>query len=196
MCRPSFYKLPRITLWLNPHLTLTVIWNRAGCDPVQWTIPATDTSWRKWRPSDPTSPHWYDDARLGRLIAANIAHAEDRGVACRTVADFVREFRGLSATAKAKQITEAVDASRLSLADFYGDGDGARVGALLREMRQQSRPIKPRDLGLIGEAHLRAKFEEAGAAPESFNYKRLEIEHDGVPVSRRGGLRLLPGRRR
>jgi hypothetical protein len=55
------------------------------------------------------------------------------------------------------------------------------VGALLDAMRKQSRPIKPRDLGIIGEAHLRAKFESAGAAPESFSYKRAEIEHDGVP---------------
>jgi hypothetical protein len=48
-------------------------------------------------------------------------------------------------------------------------------------MRRRSRPIKPRDLGIIGEAHLRAKFKNAGAAPESFNYKRSEIECDGDP---------------
>jgi hypothetical protein len=60
-------------------------------------------------------------------------------------------------------------------------GEGARVGAVLDAMREQSRPIKPRDLGIISEAHLRAKFESAGAAPESFSYKRSEIEYDGVP---------------
>ena len=57
----------------------------------------------------------------------------------------------------------------------------AASAPLLDAMRKQSRPIKPRDLGIIGEAHLRAKFESAGAAPESFNYKKSEIEHDGVP---------------
>jgi hypothetical protein len=135
------------------------------------------SDWRKRT----TSPHWYDEARLARLIANNIAYAQDHGIQCRTVADFVREFRGLSGTAKAKAICEAVGASRLSLAKFYADGEGARVGALLSEMKKQSRAIKPRDLGIIGEAHLRAKFERAGAAPESFNYRRSEIECHGVP---------------
>ena len=64
---------------------------------------------------------------------------------------------------------------------ILGDGKGARVGALLGEMRQQSRPIKPRDLGLIGSAHLRAKFESICVASESFCYKRAEVECDGVP---------------
>jgi hypothetical protein len=177
----GFLQVAEDYTWINPHLSLSVDWDRADSPLAEWTAEATDPAWRKWRPSDPTSPHWYDEARLGRLIANNIAHAEDRGAPCRTVADFVREFRGLSGTAKARQITDAVSASRLSLADFYGDGAGGRVGALLAAMRQHSRPIKPRDLGIIGEAHLRAKFEAAGAAPESFAYKRSEIEHEGVP---------------
>ena len=100
---------------------------------------------------------------------------------CRTVWDFVREFRGLSGTAKARRIIEVASTSRMSLAQFYGDGEAGRASALLDAMRKQSRPIKPRDLGIIGEAHLRAKFESAGAAPKSFNYKKSEIEHDGVP---------------
>jgi hypothetical protein len=177
----GFLQIAEDYTWVNPHLTLTAMWNRADCTPVQWTIPATDMAWRKWRPSDPTSPHWYDEARLARLIANNIAYAQDHGIPCRTVAEFVREFRGLSATAKAKAICEAARAARMSLAQFYGDGETGRVDDLLAAMRKQSRPIKPRDLGVIGEAHLRAKFESAGAAPESFNYRKSEIEHDGVP---------------
>jgi hypothetical protein len=176
----GFLQIAEDYTWVNPHMTLTVMWNRADCNPVQWTIPATDTTWRKWRPSDPTSSHWYDEARLARLIANNIAYAQDHGIPCRTVADFVREFRGLSATAKAKAICGEAGALRMSLAQFYDDGAGC-VDVLLGAMHKQSRPIKPRDLGVIGEAHLRAKFESAGAAPESFNYRKSEIEHDGVP---------------
>ena len=41
--------------WLNPHLTFTVDW--FGERHVEAT--ATDPAWAKWRPSDPTSPHWY-----------------------------------------------------------------------------------------------------------------------------------------
>ena len=152
-----------------------------GAEPVKWTIAATDPAWRKWRPSDPTSAHWYDDARIGRLMAAYIAYDQDHDLPPRTVRAFVSEFRGLSGTAKARDICEVVGASRLSLGEFYGDGKNACVGALLCEMRRQSRSIKPRELGLIGDDHLRAKFESLGVATESFCYKKAEIEHDGVP---------------
>jgi hypothetical protein len=139
-------------------------------------------AWRKWGPSDPTLPHWYDEARLARIMAAYIAHDEDHDLPGRTVRAFVSEFRGLSGTAKARDICEAVGASRLSLAEFYGD----------EEMRNQSRPIKPRDLGLIGAEHLRAKFKSIGVASESFCYKRAE----GPPRSQLGPRlqSLAPGR--
>jgi DNA topoisomerase VI subunit B len=100
---------------VNPHLTLTVEWCRSG-ETARRTIAATNPSWKKWRPSDPTSPHRYDEARLGRLMAAHIAHAEDHEQSCPTVREFVSEFRGLSATAKGRAICEAIGASRMSLA--------------------------------------------------------------------------------
>jgi hypothetical protein len=88
----NFLRIAEDYAWVNPHLSLIVKWDRAGCDPVQWAFPATDTTWRKWRPSDPTSPHWYDEPRLGRLIANNIAYAQDHGMPCRTICDFVHEI--------------------------------------------------------------------------------------------------------
>jgi hypothetical protein len=91
----------------------------------------------KWRPSDPTSPHWYDEARLARLIAAHIAHAEDHDRPCPTVREFVSEFRGLSGTAKAKAICEAVGAPRKSLSEFYGDGTGENRGSPFRNAEGQ-----------------------------------------------------------
>jgi Histidine kinase-, DNA gyrase B-, and HSP90-like ATPase len=47
--------------WLNPHLTLTTDWfgDRS-------TALATDPAWAKWKPSDPTSAHWYTAAHLER----------------------------------------------------------------------------------------------------------------------------------
>jgi hypothetical protein len=98
-------------------------------------------------------------------MGADIAHAEDHGRPCPTVREFVSEFRGRSATAKAKAICNAVSASRMSLAEFYGDGEHIR--ALLAEMCKQSRPIKPKDLGAIGKDHLSKKFEAIGVAPET-----------------------------
>jgi hypothetical protein len=123
----------------------------------------------------------YDEPRLGRLSAAHIAHAEDHGRSCPTVREFVSEFRGLSGTAKARAICEAIGAGRMPLSEFYGDGTSCRIDALLSEIRKQSRPLKPRDLGPIGKEHLTAKFESLGVAPETFDYRRAEFEHDGLP---------------
>ena len=55
---------------------------------------ASDPTWRKWQPCDPTSPHWYDAARLRRLMGAYIARDEDHGRDQRTVREFISEFRG------------------------------------------------------------------------------------------------------
>jgi DNA topoisomerase VI subunit B len=98
--------------WINPHLSLSVYWGRGRGKPIKWSTPASDPGWTKWRPSDPTSPHWYDGARLERLIAAYVAHEQDRKLAPRTVREFISEFRGLSGTAKQKTVLDAVSVSR------------------------------------------------------------------------------------
>ena len=82
--------------WLNPHLSLSVTWNGKRCVDFK----ASDPAWEKWRPHHPTSPHWYDEARLRRLMGAYIARDQDRGRDPRTVREFVSEFRGLSGSAK------------------------------------------------------------------------------------------------
>jgi DNA topoisomerase VI subunit B len=176
----EFLQVAEDYTWINPHLTLKVEWNRGG-EKIRQAAAATDSSWRKWRPSDPTSPHWYDEARLARLMAAYIAHAEDHERSCPTVREFISEFRGLSGTAKAKAICEAIGAARISLAEFYGDGTSERTGVILSEMCRQSRPVKPKDLGTIGKNHLAAKFKMLGVAPETFDYRRVEFEHDRLP---------------
>jgi hypothetical protein len=131
-------------------------------------------------------------ARLSRLIGAHIAHAEDHGRPCPTVREFVGEFRGLSASAKAKAITDAVGAGRMSLSEFYGKGASARVAALLREMQAASRPVRPRDLGIIGKEHLAAKFAALGVSPETFDYRRIELEHGGLPNVAEAGFGFCP----
>jgi hypothetical protein len=52
---------------------------------------------------------------------------------------------------------------------------------LLDAMREQSRPVKPAQLGVMGEAHLRQRFEAAGCQMESFQYKRVAGCTDGIP---------------
>jgi DNA topoisomerase VI subunit B len=165
----------------NPHLTLSFSWKR-GDEETKWTNPATDPTWRKWKPSDPTSPHWYDDARLGRLIGAHIADDQDNpDMAPKTLGGFIREFRGLTGTGKAKEICEALGATRQTLAEFFGAGRIDRVGELLDEMRGASKPVNASDLGVIGRDHILAHFEPYGLEPATFKYKRAKIVHGDIP---------------
>lgn len=123
--------------------------------------------------------------RLARYAAAHVARDEERGES-RTVRDFIREFRGLSGSAKQKRVLEESDTARQSLAAFLGDGrqlNHAGVARLLAAMQRHTRTIKPRDLGVIGRDHLLARFQSAGVQPESFHYKSVICDpEDGVPA--------------
>ena len=166
--------------WLNPHLSLSVTWNRKRCVAFK----ASDPFWSKWQPHHPTPPHWYDSARLRRLMGAYIARDQDSGRDPRMVREFVSEFRGLSGSAKQKLVLDEVGASRMSLPKFFGDAERVnndRIAKLLDAMQRQSRPVNPKDLGVIGRDHFAARFKAAGAELEAFRYKRNFGDTDGVP---------------
>ena len=178
--KDRFLQLAEDFTFLNPHLTLSVDWfgDKARTD-------ATDAEWSKWRPCDKTPPHWYNRKHLERLIAAHIAHdADGDNDKVRTVGDFVSEFRGLSGTAKRKQILQATDMSRTALADLIredGSLDGERIDRLLSAMKEYSRPVKPKALGVIGHDHLHQRFAAAGGAMATFNYKKASGVTDDIP---------------
>lgn len=162
---------------LNPHLTLTIDWFGARTE-----FATTEPTWPKWRPSNPTSPHWYGVEHLERLIAAYIAHDAESGRE-RTVRELVAEFRGLSSTTKQKSIAAATGMARARLSDLW-DGDRLDIEAietLLTAMQAESRPVKPADLGVIGRGHLSRRLSEMGCVAESFDYRKKEGTHDGVP---------------
>ncbi len=165
---------------LNPHLTLTVDWFGKARQ-----IKATDPNWRKWLPSDPTDPHWYGQEDFARLLCAYLGHDQDCG-GDRPVRDLVREFRGLTATAKAKAVLEAAGlAPRTSLSALAnGDGlDREAVTKLLTAMKEHSKPVKPAALGVIGKEHLEERFRELGCEMDTFQYKKVaQVGSDGLPV--------------
>ena len=179
--KPRFLQMAEDYGWLNPHLSMSVTWDRVlrSTHHLQ-----SNPEWAKWRPSDPTSPHWYDEARLRRLMGAQISRDQDLGRVPRTVREFVSEFRGLSGTAKQKLVLEEADAARLSLAEFFGVGERVnsnRIAKLLVSMQRHSRPVKPKDLGLIGKDHLAACFKAIGVEPATFKYQRAVGESEGLP---------------
>jgi DNA topoisomerase VI subunit B len=164
--------------WLNPHLTLEIDW-----EGERTRVAASDPGWAKWRPSDPTSPHWYDLDRLARLMGAYIARDQDRGREPRTVREFISEFRGLTGTAKQKAVLDAIGAARVTLPAFFGisDVNRPRIARLLAAMQLHTRPVKPKDLGAIGERHLRARFVAAGADGETFRYSKQFLTDGDLP---------------
>src|SRR5262249_50476699 len=84
-----FKQLTQDYVWFNRHLTLRGVWY--GCEFVN--VSATTPNWEKWRPRNPTSPHWYDETRLQRYLAAHVVRDRDLKRQ-RTVREFIAEFRG------------------------------------------------------------------------------------------------------
>jgi DNA topoisomerase VI subunit B len=164
--------------FLNPHLTLAVDWFGH-----ETRIAATNTEWSKWPPSAPTCPHCYTFERFEHLVAAYLAHDEERGRE-RTVREFVAEFRGLTGTAKQKKVLSQTGLLRAGLSALRnGDGlDHELTAALLEAMKQQTRPVKPSALGTLGRQHMAKRFEELGCEMESFDYRsKVSDRDDGLP---------------
>jgi DNA topoisomerase VI subunit B len=175
----SFQGLARRYTWFNPHLSLRGVWG--GREFVN--VAATNPNWEKWRPSNPTSPHWYDDSRLQRYLAAHVARDRDLE-RDRTVREFIAEFRGLSGTATQRKILQEVGCSHQSLAEFFGIERVNRNGIarLLAAMQRYSKPVKPKHLGVIGAEHLKQRFLEAGGNADTFKYQqRKGLTKEGIP---------------
>jgi hypothetical protein len=175
----SFQELVEAYAWFNPHLTLRGGW--FGHEFVN--VKASKPNWEKWRPRNPTSAHWYDEARLQRYLAAHVARDRDLGHR-RTVREFIAEFRGLSGTAVQRKVLNEVGCSHLSLARFFGADRVNRDGIvkLLAAMQKHTKPVKPTHLGVIGADHLRQRFLAVGGNPDTFKYEqRKGVGGDGIP---------------
>jgi DNA topoisomerase VI subunit B len=175
----GFRRLIESYVWFNPHLTLRGVW--FGQEFVN--VKATNPNWEKWRPRNPTSPHWYDESRLQRYLAAHVARDRDLGQH-RTVREFIAEFRGLSGTAVGRRILAEIGCSHQSLAQFFGVDQVNRSGIakLLAAMRTYSKPVPPKHLGVIGGEHLKQRFLAAGGNIETFKYQcRKGMTPDGIP---------------
>jgi DNA topoisomerase VI subunit B len=160
--------------WLNPHLSLRVSWNGER----KIDIKASNPTWNKWLPSWPTSAHWYDQSRFRRYMAAHIAN---RGNI--TVREFISEFRGMTATAKQKEVLAATGASHVSLHNYFGlrKANTSNIAKLLAALKKHTKPVRPADLGIIGKEHLYRRMEAVGGDPKTFTYNRSLGETGGVP---------------
>ena len=177
--RDAFIKLAKSYCWFNPHLTLRGSW----CGKEFINVAATNASWKKWGPRNPTSAHWYDSARLQRYLAAHVSRDRDLG-RHRTVREFIAEFRGLSGTAVQRKVLEEVGCSHQSLAQFFGVERVNRAGIakLLASMRKHTKPVAAKHLGIIGADHLKKCFLTAGGNADTFKYQqRKGVTDEGIP---------------
>ena len=151
--KSRFLQIATDYAWLNPNAAITVEWFGE-----RTSIAATDLAWSKWKPSEPTSPHWYTTAHLERLIGAYIKHDADNGRE-RTVRELVAEFRGLSGTAKQKLVLDATGFAQAPLSALIKGNGFARpkVEELLATMRASSARVKPVMPGTIGKEHFRQR---------------------------------------
>jgi DNA topoisomerase VI subunit B len=160
----------------NPHACVTL--DLFG-DRTTWE--ATDSSWSKWRPDQPTSPHWYELPHFERLAAAYITDDRQRGID-RTVADFVAEFDGLTGSRKRAQVMEQAAMKRCKLSDLAAERDlrSEDLDRLLRCMKANTKPVHHRRLGRIGKEHVTKRLIQFGCLPESITYKVRKRVDDGV----------------
>ena len=115
----------------------------------------------------------------------------------RLVREFIKEFAGLTGSAKQKLVLDETGLARAPISSLF-ESDGAPkhdiIGRLLAALKRHSKPVRPEALGVIGREHLRALFTGAGANPNSFRYKRsVGIDEDGLPCVVETAFGFAPG---
>jgi DNA topoisomerase VI subunit B len=168
---PEIAQLLNAFAWVNPHLALTFIVDGETLLQSQ----ATNKSWTKYRACDATSAHWYSVEQLERHAGAMIDRDQrsKRGRQKTTVREFIAQFRGMSSTEKQKDVLHELGAAHLSLHRFFGtesEVNHGRMKRLLDLLRQQTRPVRPEALGVVGEEHFRRYCVAVGGEPKSFKY--------------------------
>lgn len=157
----------------NPHVTFIL-------NGVRYE--ATEPGWEKWTTDQQTSIHWYSIETLSDLIAGYLYKERRNGQNKKTVREFIKEFRGLSSSAKQKKVTENYFRSDLSVFEKNGDIDRESLKILLWKMQAECVAPKPAALGIIGKDHLMKWMLGHGAAEPSITYvKKCGIDNVGLP---------------
>ena len=157
----------------NPHCDLWI-------DGKQFE--ATDPEWTHWLPNQPTSPHWYQIESFRHLISL-LLNAERRGGKARSINELIRDFHGLSGTAKAKTIASKTGLTGAMLHDLIVGDDVSfgKAAVLLSAMKADARTVKADTLGVLGKAHCETQVIAYGATSDSVEYRKAVGDVDGLP---------------
>jgi DNA topoisomerase VI subunit B len=174
----------------NPHATIRYLDKRTGSDEAE-IYKSTQDGIKKYVPSEPTSPHWYSAESLNVLVFSHIAHARAGGKDL-PLGRFVRQFAGLTSTAKAKAVCSQMPADITHLSDF--ERDPGSVPWLLAVMQEQVKPPKATALGCVGKEHFGSFFEAVYGGVDEFKYvKRSGMMPSGLPFTFEFALATLDG---
>lgn len=127
----------------------------------------------KWPSAKPASAHWYSRDRFHRLLTARLA--ADPGLALR---DFLKDFDGLSGSAKQKEVTDMLGLTRAPLAALQlddGSIDPAMEKRLHAALCDATKPPRASRLGTLGEAAL-------ARAGDHLKYAVARVDDDLAPA--------------
>lgn|GEM_PF-2164350 len=122
---------------------------------------------QKIKPNEPTSAHWYSTDDFNKLVFLQGSQNDIE------LGRFVRQFRGLSSSAKAKQITGQLKQFRL-VSDIYREP--LAIESMRLAMQSECKAVQPKALGAIGEANLLARLNL-----DRHWYKQVSGMIDNVP---------------
>ena len=153
------YRYARATAIFNPHAVVKI----RTFDDFQFTLVNLEneseekaifynslSECQKITPNEPTSAHWYDRGDYEKLVYLQGLQNDIE------LGKFVRQFRGLSSTGKAKAITSQLKEYRL-VSDIYKDS--IAIESMRIAMQNESKPVQPKALGAIGEANLLSRLD-------------------------------------
>jgi DNA topoisomerase VI subunit B len=163
----------------NPHATFRYLANGGDSEHVEF-YKSTREDIKKYVPSEPTSPHWYSTESLKVLVFSHVAHAHDGGQDL-PLGTFVRQFAGLTSSAKAKAVCSQMPSGITHLSDF--ERDPSWVGVLLAAMQGEAKEPKAASLGHVGEEHFCAFFEGIYDVNEFKYVKRSSTLPSGLPFT-------------
>ena len=183
--RDGFYKMPpkihdviESYSAFNPHAKFILRINN-----IEKVYEPTNLKWNKWKPNNPTSPHWYELETLRDLLAAYVTE-ESVGGRSKTIREFISEFRGLSGISKQKKIVPE-EMKNMYLHDLIkeGDIDMTKLQQLHDDMKSNSKKPNPIVLGFLGKEHISEwMVKYAGCTEQSIKYNRkVGFDTDGLP---------------
>jgi hypothetical protein len=167
----------------NPHATLSYQAKSGGSEDAEIYKSTHEGAFKKYVPSQPTFPHWYRTESLKVLVFSHIGHARrSQGGRDLPLGEFVRQFQGLTSTAKAKAVVKQMGEGFTHLSDF-ADNEG-KVEELLKAMQAATKEPKAKALGFVGKEHFETFFERVyGSVIENPYVRKSDTLPSGMPFT-------------